>query len=189
MRLDIAAQVFHPGFFFSTQLLLQYISKLLLKEKNFLEIGCGSGLLSIMAAKQGAKVTATDINPVAIDFLKKNSRQNMVSLEIIESDLFGNIPKQQFDIIAVNPPYFKKNPITPHDYAWFCGENGEFFSNFFNALKDYIHPGSQILMVLSDGCDMEMIHGFAAKNNFMLSCVHSKQNVLEKNFIFKIEEK
>jgi hypothetical protein len=35
-------------------------------------------------------------------------------------------------------------------------------------------------MVLFDGCDMEMIHGFAAANNFSLTCVHNKQNMLEK---------
>jgi hypothetical protein len=34
-----------------------------------------------------------------------------------------------------------------------------------------------------------MINGFAVQNNFVLTCVHSKQNMLEKNFIYKIEKK
>src|SRR6476620_8158278 len=108
IRLSVAPEVFHPGFFSSTQLLLQYISKLPLQGKRFLEPGCGSGLISILAAKNGAMVTATDINPVAVEYLKKNSSQNKVDLEIIRSDLFNNIPEQQFDIIAINPPYYKK---------------------------------------------------------------------------------
>ena len=37
-----------------------------------------------------------------------------------------------------------------------------------------------------DGCDMQMITWFASTNGFVLNCVHSKQNVLEKNHIFKI---
>ncbi|MEP7255235.1 MAG: HemK2/MTQ2 family protein methyltransferase [Ferruginibacter sp.] len=188
IRLAVAPEVFHPGFFFSTTLLLKYMSRLSLHEKKVLELGCGSGLISIVAAKNGAKVTATDINPVAVEFLKKNSRQNKVELEIIQSDLFKNIPKQPFNIIAINPPYYKKQPATIQDHAWFCGENGEYFSALFNSIDNYIHDDTEILMVLFESFDMEMITGFAAKNGFVLNCVYSKKNMLERNFIFKIEK-
>ena len=188
IRLEISPQVFHPGFFFSTRLLLKYIKQLPLQGQRFLEPGCGSGLISIYAAKKGATVTASDINPVAIEFLKKNSRKNQVELTIIQSDLFQNIPIQQFDIIAINPPYYKKQPQTFRDYAWYCGENGEYFKNLFTELNNYIHPGSEIFMVLFEGCDIELIANLAAQNKFNLQCVHSKKNMLEKNFIFKIEK-
>lgn len=188
IRLAIAPEVFHPGFFFSTQLLLQYVTSLALHEKRFLELGCGSGLISIAAAKKGAQVTASDINPVAIEFLKKNSKENKVELEIIQSDLFFSIPKEPFDIIAINPPYYKKQPVTAKDYAWYCGEDGEYFLWLFDTLADYIHAGTEILMVLMEDCDMEMIGGFAQKNGFTLRCVHHKKNMLEKVLIFKIEK-
>lgn len=188
IRLEIAPQVFHPGFFFSTQLLLQYISKMQLRDKKFLEPGFGSGLISIIAAKKGAMVTATEINPVAVEFFKKNCRQNHVDVQIIESDLFNKVPAEKYDIIAINPPYYKKDPVTAQDHAWFCGENGEYFSELFETLGNYIHQDTQILMVLFEGCDMEMINRFAAAHGFSLSCVLSKKNLLEKNFIFKIEK-
>ena len=189
IHLEIPPQVFHPGFFFSTRLLLNYIKQIPLKGKNFLEPGCGSGLISIFAAKQGAKVIATDINPVATDFLKKNSRKNNASVTIIQSDLFQNIPRQQFDIIAINPPYYKKQPKVEKDFAWNCGENGEFFTNLFEQLNDYIHADTQVIMVLFQGCDMKMINESADEHGFLLSCVQSKQNLLERNFIYKIEHK
>src|SRR5688572_6367483 len=188
IQLEISPQVFHPGFFFSTRLLLKYIKQLPLLGQRFLEPGCGSGLISIYAAKKGATVTASDINPVAIDFLKKNSRKNQVELTIIQSDLFQNIPIQQFDIIAINPPYYKKQPQTFRDYAWHCGENGEYFKDLFTELNNYIHPGSEIFMVLFEGCDIELIANLAAQNKFNLLCVHTRKNMLEKNFIFKIEK-
>jgi hypothetical protein len=50
-----------------------------------------------------------------------------------------------------------------------------------------MHTNSEIIMVLFDGCDMAMINAFAAKNNFVLKLLHSKKNILEENFIFKIE--
>ncbi|MGC4100710.1 methyltransferase [Ferruginibacter sp.] len=188
IRLVIPPEVFHPGFFFSTQILLQYINTLQLKEKKFLELGCGSGLIAVSAAKQQAKVTATDINSIAVEALKKNSWQNKVVLQVIESDLFTAIPPQQFDIIAINPPYYKKQPHTAKDHAWYCGEKGEYFAALFNSLAAYMHKDSQVLMILFDGADMEMINGFAQKNNFLLHCVYSKKNMLEKNFIYQISK-
>ena len=188
IKLEIPPQVFHPGFFFSTGLLLNYVKQLPLKNKNFLEPGCGSGLISIYAAKKGAIVTATDINPVAIETLTKNSIQNNVELTIIQSDLFQNIPEQQFDIIAINPPYYKKQPKSAQDHAWYCGERGEYFSGLFKNLNNYIHEDSQVLMVMFEGCDMKMIEDLAAQNGFRLDCIYSKQNLLERNFIFKIEK-
>lgn len=189
IRLEIPPDVFHPGFFFSTQLLLQYISKLSLKGSRFLELGCGSGLISIAAAKKGALVTASDINPLAVEYLKKNCVKNKVKMEIIESDLFRNISHQAFDIIAINPPYYRKQPLSAKDHAWFCGENGEYFSDLFSSLGSHVHKETEILMVLFEGCDMEMIKSFAAENGFILTCVRTKKNMLENNFIFKIEKK
>jgi len=109
-------------------------------------------------------------------------------MKVILSDLFDKIPEQQFDIIAINPPYYQKQPVTAKDYAWFCGENGEYFSMLFAGLEGYIHTSTEIIMVLFEDCNMEMITGLAANNGFVLNCVHSKKNMLEKNFIFKIEK-
>lgn len=189
VRLEIAPEVFHPGFFFSTRLLLKYIKKLSLEGKYFFEPGCGSGLISIYAAKKGAIVTASDINPVAIKSLRINCLRNDAHLNIIQSDLFLDIPLQQFDIIAINPPYYKKQPKSFRDYAWHCGENGEYFEKLFQSLKDYIHPQSEIYMVLFDGCDMEMISNIASINAFNMQCMLTHENLLEKNFIFKIARK
>src|ERR1051326_4600356 len=74
--LEVPPEVFHPGFFSSTKILLRYISKEHLEQKKFLEPGAGSGLLSIYAAKKNAIVTSTDINPVAINYLQKNAETN-----------------------------------------------------------------------------------------------------------------
>jgi release factor glutamine methyltransferase len=187
IRLRISPQVFHPGFFFSTNLLLNYIKQLPLKGKTFLEPGCGSGLISFLAAKKGATVTASDINAVAIEYIRKNVQYNGIDINVIYSDLFHNIPPQAFDYIAINPPYYKKQPVAPRDYAWCCGENGEYFDGLFSQLANYIHPTSEIIMVAYEGCDMEMIENLAVRYGFELVKVETHKNWLETNFIFRIE--
>jgi release factor glutamine methyltransferase len=187
IRLVIPPAVFHPGFFFSTRLLLRYIASLPLKNKLLLELGAGSGLIALYTARQGAQVTATDINPVAIQSLEMNRQSNRIPLTVIESDLFTNIPKQAFDIIAINPPYYKKQPGTPAEYAWYCGEQGEYFQQLFSGLQLYMHAQSIVLMVLCDGCDLQMIQSMAATNGFRMNCVFTKTNWIETNYIFSIE--
>jgi release factor glutamine methyltransferase len=188
ITLEIAPQVFHPGFFTSTKLLLRFVNRLQLKGKTLLELGAGSGLIAMHASREGAKATASDINPVAIEYLEKNSRRNGSAIRIIHSDLFDDIPLESFDIIAINPPYYKKDPHSPQEYAWFCGKNGEYFERLFSNLANYMHEDSNVLMVLCDGCDLDMINSMAAAKGFKLNCLHETRNLLEKNFIFNIEK-
>jgi release factor glutamine methyltransferase len=187
IRLQVPSSVFHPGFFFSTHLLLDQIQAWPLKNKKLLEPGAGSGLISIYAAQKGAMVTATDINPVAVECLRENSRENNVQIDILRSDLFDEIPSQLFDIIVINPPYYKKDPESYSDYAWNCGSNGEYFTKLFTQLRGYTHSETKILMVLCDGCDMEMIKEMAFQNGYRMDLVFSKKNMIEKNFIYSIE--
>ena len=189
IRLQVPSSVFHPGFFFSTHLLLNQIKKLPLKNKKLLEPGAGSGLISVYAAKHGAGVTATDINPIAVEFLRQNSEKNKVQINIIESDLFDEVPLQLFDIIVINPPYYKKEPESYIDYAWNCGENGEYFQKLFSQLKSYIHTGTKILMVLCDGCDIDMVKSMADEKGYKMRIILIKKNMVEKNFIYSIEPK
>jgi len=186
IRLEIPPQVFHPGFFFSTRLLLRYISALSLQEQRFLELGAGSGLISVYAAKNGATVTATDINPVAIECLRRNCDQNKVKSEIILSDLFASIPEQSFDIIAINPPFYKKQPQALADHAWYCGENGEYFEQLFTKLGKYIHQNSIVLMVLSEECDIKMINEIASRHDFYMQKKITKKSAWEYLYIYQI---
>ena len=136
ITLEIPPEVFHPGFFTSTKILLNYIKHKNFKQNSVLELGAGSGLISIYSAKKGADVTATDINTVAISFLKKNAKRNNVDLIILHSDIFNSIPIRLFDTIIINPPYYKKQPRSNAEYAWYCGENGEYFQKLFKHLKN-----------------------------------------------------
>jgi len=187
IRLQVPSQVFHPAFFFSTRLLLQYIDRLDLAKKTFLELGAGSGLIAFNAAKKGALVTATDISLTAVEFLKINQNTNNIPLQVIASDLFNDIPRQHFDIIAINPPYYKKNPETENDYAWYCGEDSSYFTLLFKNLGCYINDSSEVYMILCDGCDIELIKVIAAQYNFHFELMKTKKNIVETNYIFKIK--
>lgn len=178
--------MFHPGFFRSTRILLQYINSLPVAGKHFLELGAGSGLISFAAAKSGAVVTATDINADAVKYLAENSRANDLPIEIIHSDLFADIPHQRFDIIAINPPYYKKDPDSAAEHAWYCGTEGQYFQRLFEQIGEYLHAESVVLMILSDECDLRMIQDIAAAHEYQLDQVLEKKVLSEHLYIFRL---
>lgn len=84
---------------------------LVLKENSkadlrVLDIGTGSGAIaiSLKSARPDWQVTASDISQGALQLAEENSKLNQVSLDFVESDVFGQITGT-FDMIISNPPY------------------------------------------------------------------------------------
>ena len=188
--------VFHPGFFFSTKILLNYIKDKKFKARKVLELGAGSGIISIYIASKGASVLATDINSEAIENIKLNIKlndelikENSGIIQAAESDLFKKIAKEKYDYILLNPPFYRGEAEKPADYAWYCGSDLNFFSNLFAELDEYIHAKTDILMILSQEAELIEIRKLAEEKQFELICVHTKKNLLETNFIFRIQSR
>jgi release factor glutamine methyltransferase len=179
--------VFHPGFFFSTNLLLKYLEKLELNEKYFLELGAGSGLISLFAAKRGAFVTASDISLTAVYNIEKNVKMNDANVEVIHSDLFDDIPHRRYDYIIINPPYYKKTPVSEKEFAWFGGDDFQYFRKLFTQLGNNFYENTNVLMVISDEADLEMIKSISAEYKFLLKEVFHKKIWGENHFIYNIK--
>jgi release factor glutamine methyltransferase len=78
------------------------------------DIGVGSGIIAVVAAKRlpNAHVTAIDASPAALDVARDNAKTHRVAdrIEWIKSDLFAAVPDdKKFDIIASNPPYISES--------------------------------------------------------------------------------
>lgn len=183
IRIVVQPEVFHPGFFFSTALLLRYLRHVPLHEKKVIEVGSGSGLMSLFCAKQGAQVFACDINPKAVENTRSNAEANKRNFPVYLSNLFSEVPQNKFDYILVNPPYYKKKPSTIADHAWYCGENLEYFDALFQQAGAYINPKAEMLMVLSDECDIKGIRSTAKKHGW--ECIQRLEKNIrwEKNYV------
>lgn len=89
--------------------------ELLTNPLSILDLCSGSGCIAVALARAfpQAHITALDIEPRAIELIKKNINYNNISnITLIQSDLFGALERyQQFDLIVSNPPY-----ITTDEY-------------------------------------------------------------------------
>src|SRR5438876_2907468 len=99
-ELDVFPMVFHPRYFGSSAILAKFVSSLALSGKSFLDVGCGSGLIAMCAARGGAEVVAVDINAEAVRCTLANAEQHELQMKVRQSDLFSTIDNDQFDAIA-----------------------------------------------------------------------------------------
>src|SRR5210317_1720614 len=76
---------------------------------NSLEIGVGSGFVSLEIMKHSKSHLACDINPHAIEEAKQQG------IKVIKSDLFQNI-KGKFELIVFNPPYLPSEKDDPDNW-------------------------------------------------------------------------
>jgi ribosomal protein L11 methyltransferase len=92
----------HP----STQLCLESLEDNIEPAARVLDLGCGSGILSIAAAKLGAAhVLALDIDPIAVEVAQKNIEQNLASDRVtVQAGSLESVigSARRFDLIVVN---------------------------------------------------------------------------------------
>jgi SAM-dependent methyltransferase len=71
-----------------------------------LDLGCGGGVQSLLAARHAERVVGVDLNPRAVAFARFNARLNGVSnAEFLEGDLYDPVRGERFDLVVCNPPY------------------------------------------------------------------------------------
>ncbi|WP_297889905.1 50S ribosomal protein L11 methyltransferase [Sulfurihydrogenibium sp.] len=94
------AMAFGTGLHPSTQLMLSLIPKYISKNDRVVDIGCGTGILSIASAKMGAFVDAVDIEKEAVEECKINSWENQVNVNCFQGSVED--VKDIYDVVLSN---------------------------------------------------------------------------------------
>ncbi|MCI4319555.1 MAG: methyltransferase [Thermoplasmata archaeon] len=74
-----------------------------LRERTVLDLGSGSGVLSVGAALLGARVRGEEIDPAAVALARANAASAGVSVEFVAGDVQSSGPR--FDTVVMNPPF------------------------------------------------------------------------------------
>jgi len=114
---------FGTGMHETTQLCIRALKKYVTSETEILDVGCGSGILGMLALKFGAKHSlGTDLDPCAIDATHENMEVNGIRKDQYEV-MIGNIIDdkavqdavgyEKYDIVAANILADVLVPLTP----------------------------------------------------------------------------
>jgi HemK-related putative methylase len=92
--------------------------------ERVLEIGGGLGLAAVLMARDGARVTATDVVPGSITAMRTNAALNGVSIDVRLGDAWDPIGDERFDLVCTNPPQMPTPPGRDRDDAEAAADNG-----------------------------------------------------------------
>ncbi len=160
--------------------LAEIIEKISTNGKNVLDMGCGSGFLAILMARNKAIVTAADINPEAIAIAEKNAAINGINITVIHSNLFENI-RDKFDLIVFNPPYL---PFGPYDLQWSGGI--DIIERFLKDAKSHLKEHGKIIFLASTLTAQEKeITALIEKNGYKYAVLTRKKVPWEELVVFE----
>jgi release factor glutamine methyltransferase len=120
---------------------------------TLLEIGTGAGLIALEAARAGARVVATDLNPWALKHLRDRARSEGLPISVVRTDLAAGLGR--FDRVLANPPYLPtapdaRDPDRWHNLALDGGPDGcAVTRRLVTSLPDHLAPGASAFVVFS----------------------------------------
>ena len=189
-RLVVHPTVFHPRYFLSSEYFAEFISQLDLSGKRVVDVGTGSGILALAAARAGAEnVIAADINPNAALTAAENARANGVDdrFSAICSNLLSAFaPRPLFDVILSSPPKHAGKPRDLADRGWHAGPHYGDIAALFDQSRERLKPGGRFYVMLSSDSDLDLFSAFITKAGFKAQLVAERSILIESFILYSL---
>ncbi len=183
----VTPSVFNPkvprtGAFLAAQL----DARLVHADAEVLDLGTGSGVCAVFAARHARRVVAVDINPAAVGCAAINARLNHLEHCIVvrHGDLFAPVAGERFDLVLFNPPFLRGAPRDDRDRAWRSPDVAE---RFAAGLRDHLKPRGAALVVLSTFGNAQVFLEEVRQRGFAISVVAERRFVNERLAVFRLE--
>ncbi|HEX9906111.1 MAG TPA: 50S ribosomal protein L11 methyltransferase [Propylenella sp.] len=189
-RLVVRPTVFHPRYFLTSELFARFIDRLDLRDKCVAEVGTGSGVLALAAARAGARqVVAIDINPNAAFSAAENARLNGLGdrvFPVCSNLLSGIAPRPLFDVILSSPPSFSGEPRDVADRAWHAGPGYRDIAAVFDQARERLKPGGRFYVLLSSDSDLGLLGRLIARAGLDAKLVKQRSIGFESFVLYEL---
>ena len=161
MSIIVEPGVWSPAYDWSGQFMIDNLPDF--TGKDVLEVGSGSGLISVYAGRSGAKqITSVDINPKAVENTSMNFRKHGIKCGCaFVSDGFSKV-RGDFDVVIFNAPYHGCKPADLLEYAC-ADEDYRALRGFFHDVLNHLRQDGVIMLGFSESGDMELFRSLITK--------------------------
>ena len=161
-----------------------------------LDLGAGSGVLSLIALKNGAKKSvATEINPYAVANAVYNAERlgfkNKMDVRLVSMDKQGAYSvidkNERFDLIASNPPQGREDPEDIYDYSH-TDPDLAFLKSILEGLKGHLTPNGKGVFALYNR-ELELAYQMAKEHSLEVNLYLQTQNRNGYYYIVEIKRR
>lgn len=154
-------------------------------DDEVLDMGTGSGVCAVFAARRARRVVAVDINTAAVRCVSINALLNRLEdkIEARHGDLFEPVAGQRFDRILFNPPFRHGEPSNDRDRAWRSVGVAE---RFAEGLERHLKPAGLALLLLSTYADPEIFLAPLRRRGHRLSVLAEGRYVGERLTLYRV---
>ena len=155
-----------------------------------LDVGCGVGLATLVAASKAQRVISLDISHLAVRNTIQNLRRNDLgfNVSVVQSDLFSGLSNStKFSMIMFNPPYLPADKMTTEmDHALIGGEDGsEITELFVREASAFLERDGRLYVVVSTLENVDAITKVFHDNGFQVERVNETSLFFEKIQVLK----
>ena len=155
-----------------------------------LDVGCGVGLATLVAASKAQRVISLDISHLAVRNTIQNLRRNDLgfNVSVVQSDLFSGLSNStKFSMIMFNPPYLPADKMTTEmDHALIGGEDGsEITERFVREASAFLERDGRLYVVVSTLENVDAITKVFHDNGFQVERVNETSLFFEKIQVLK----
>jgi release factor glutamine methyltransferase len=190
-RLTVRPTVFHPRYFLTSEFFANFLSGIDLVGKRVADVGTGSGILALAAARAGAaSVVALDINPNAAMAAAENAHANGFghTLIALSSNLLSALtPHPVFDVILSSPPSFAGEPRDLADRAWHAGPDYRDIAMLFIQARERLAPGGCMYVLFSSDSDLDLLGSPISCAGFAARLVAERFILIESLIIYELK--
>jgi release factor glutamine methyltransferase len=141
--------------------------------ERVLDMGTGSGVNALLAARAGASVLGVDVNPAAVEAARANAVRNGVQANFRVSDVFAQVDGV-FDLMVIDPPFRWFAPRDKAEAA-ITDEGYETIGRFLAGVPERLEPGGRVLMFFGTSGDQDHILGLAGRAGLHIETVASRE--------------
>jgi release factor glutamine methyltransferase len=189
-RLTVRPTVFHPRYFLTSAFFAKFLSGMDLIGKRVADVGTGSGILALAAARAGAaSVVALDINPFAAMAAAENANANGLDHTVVavSSNLLSALPPRPlFDVILSSPPSFAGEPRDLADRAWHAGPGYRDIAMLFFQARERLASNGCMYVLFSSDSDLELLGGLISRAGFVARLVAERSILIESLIIYEL---
>jgi release factor glutamine methyltransferase len=189
-QLQVRPTVFHPKLFLSSEYFAEFIDGLDLTGKSVADVGTGSGILALAAARAGAAhVLALDINPNAAVSAMENARANGYGDRITSAcmDLLAGLPpRPHFDVILSSPPKHAGEPRDLADQGWHAGPQYRNVAALFGQARERLKPDGRFYVMVSSDSDLDLFSRLIREAGFRARLAVERSFYFESMLLYEL---